>query len=220
MIKRISKSEFLTEFKEEIIEWTKLNEENILSSIQKYCWKHKSHEDSVKERNNLEREIVLSRQKYDGGIDLETADKIFQWGFGKRFPVREQQKVIEITREAFSFVDRGDYYNGIKKLMALKGIGISSASKIIGLSNQNSLAILDSRVGHALRTLKKNSNKIILCPPDRSYKRDYDYTTKNGWAINYERFIWTLEIMVEYFKSKGFSVRMADVEMALFVMGE
>lgn len=58
------------------------------------------------------------------------------------------------------------------KLMSIRGVGIAGATKIIGLSDQENLCIYDSRVGHALRDLRKDGSKIILCPPDRSFKRD------------------------------------------------
>jgi len=220
IVGRISRKEFLKEYRKTILEWLKRNEETIVQSMRKYSWRNKSHEESIRVRNELERAITQSRQKNNGGIDLETADKICMWGFGRVFPLRDPQKVIEITQKAFVYVDKGDYYNGAKTLMSISGVGIATATKIIGLSNQNKLAIYDSRVGYALREMRKNSAKVIPCPPGQSHKRDRDSKTKNGWAMNYERLIWVLEIMIEYFKAKGLSFRIADIEMALFMMGQ
>lgn len=219
-MRRMSKEEFLREFKETILEWLMRNEEALRIAMEKYSWRNKNHEESVKERNALELAIKQSRRKNYGGIDLETADKIHLWGFSKIFPLRDSQKVVEITKKAFEYIDQGDYYQGAKTLMGIRGVGISRATKIIGLSDQNRLCIYDSRVGHALRSLRKNSAKVILCPPDMSYKRDCDQTSKNGWAMNYERLIWTLQIMLKYFNAKSLYFRMADIEMALFVLGE
>lgn len=104
--------------------------------------------------------------------------------------------------------------------MEIHGVGIAGASKILGLSNQEKLCIYDNRVGNALRELKKGGQRIILCPPDRSYKRGQDYTTKSGLAANYEKLIWTLEVIRDHLKEKSHNFRIADIEMALWKMGE
>ena len=57
MLKRVSKSEFLKEFKDEIVKWVKYTQEEILASMQKY------NEDSVRERNDLKQAIRLSRPR-------------------------------------------------------------------------------------------------------------------------------------------------------------
>jgi len=221
-IPRIRKAGFVKEFKETIINWVKEREPELLSILRerKYSWHGKSYKYSVRERDQLESAIKESRKRNDGGINLETADKICIWGFGQKFPLRDQQSTISITREAFEHVDIGNYHEAVKTLMDIPGVGISRASKIIGLSDQENLCIYDSRVGHALRDLKKENIKLVKCPPDRSYKRDFDSTTKGGWATNYERLIWTVEIILEYFETKQQSLRAADIEMALFAMGK
>lgn len=213
---RIEKEAFLEKFKDTIIEWTKRNEKLIVESRKKYSWKGRGSE----KRDELERKINLSRQRHQGGIDLRMADKIYGWGFGRIFPLRDADDVKRITKEAFDFVERDDYYQAVKVLMNIPGVGLAGATKILGLSDQERLCIYDSRVGHALREIRKGEKKIILCPPDRSYKRDYDATTKNGWAANYEKLIWTLEVMRDYLKEKGHNFRIADIEMALWVIGK
>ena len=179
-----------------------------------------SYEDSARKRNRLELEINESRKRNNGGIDLDTADKICIWGFGRKFPLRDQQEIIKITKKTFDHVDKEEYSQAVEKLMEISGVGISRASKIIGLSDQSKLSIYDSRVGNALKDLKKDNVKLIKCPPDRGYKRDFDRTTKKSWATNYERLIWTIEIMQEYFRTKQQPLRAAEIEMALFVIGE
>ena len=105
---RMEKDVFLQKFRDVIIEWTKINEKLIVESRRKYFWKGKGSE----KRDELEREINLSRQRYQGGIDLRTVDKIYDWGFGKNFPLRDEEKVKRVTREAFEFAARvgfGDF---------------------------------------------------------------------------------------------------------------
>ena len=105
-------------------------------------------------------------------------------------------------------------------MMEFDGVGITGATKIIGLSDQDKFCIYDSRVGNALRNLKKDGKKIVLCPPGRVPGRDCDHTSYRQWAINYQRLIWTLEIMRDSQKEKDPNLRIVDIEMALFMMGK
>ena len=102
--------------------------------------------------------------------------------------------------------------------MSINRIGVSSASKIIGLFDQNRLAIYDSRVGTALRSLTHDGTRIIKCPPGRS--RPGDMCSKNVWANNYEQMLWVLEVIRNYLIEKGYPFSITDVEMALFMMGK
>jgi hypothetical protein len=129
------------------------------------------------------------------------------------------EEFIRETREVFQFLDRGDCYQACRKMMlATSKNHPAGPTKILGLSNQEKFAIYDSRVGNALRGLKKGEMKLILCPPGRG--REGDYASLNGWAINYEKLIWTLEVMRDYLKEKQYNFRIADIEMALWVMGK
>lgn len=213
---RMKKDAFVEKFKETIMNWVENKESEILRIING----KKYPEKAVEERNQLELAINESRERNNGGVDLDILDRICIWGFYRKFPLKDPYQAIEITREAFEHVDKENYCEAVSRLMDISGVGISRASKIIGLSDQHKLCIYDSRVGHALRDLKKENIKLIKCPPDRSFKRDCDYTTKSGWAMNYERLIWAIEIIREYFETKGYFLRAAEIEMALYVMGE
>lgn len=184
---------------------------------------NRSHEASIAKRDQLERDINLSRENNNGAIALPVLDDICIWGFGQQFPLRDPKEVMRITKEAFDFVDKGDLYNGILKLIDnIEGVNISRASKIIGLSDQNDLCIYDSRVGHALRTLRIGSIqlKLIKCPADKGGKRDRDSATNKGWATHYERLLWTIGVMRNYFRTINRPLRAADIEMALYIIGK
>ena len=99
------------------------------------------------------------------------------------------------------------------------GVSISRASKIIGLSNQNIFCIYDSKVGQALENLKKDGVKLVRCPPSRGHKRHFDSGTYKVWARNYERLIWIIEMMQDYYETKSLKLRAADIEMALCDIG-
>ncbi len=219
---RCGKEEFVEKFKPYIIEWTQSNEALILKTIRdkKYSWNKKSYESSIKKRNDLEYIINKSREVNANGVDLSTLNKVTQWGFGRNFPLGDETKVLDITREAFSKVEKRDYYEASKCLMQISGVGIARATKVIGLSNQADLCIYDSRVGNALKGLTVNGKKLIKCPRDEGSKRPYDTATKDEWAINYERLIWIVGVIQEYFMSKEIKITAAELEIALFMIGE
>jgi len=215
------REKFVREFRDTIIDWVELHKKDILD-YRSYRWRGKTYEESVKARNALEKAIKLSRCRNNGGIDLETADKIYMWGFGKRFPLRDEQEVVEATREAYQFLDDGDCYRACKRLMRINGVGVAGATKLLGLSDQENFCIYDSRVGNALSDLRKDGEKIILCPPGRTTIKGDSVSPVNAeheWAENYQKLVWTLEIIRECLKAKSHNCRIADIEMTLFMMG-
>ena len=216
----MKKEEFVAEFKNTIIEWSKLHETDLLD-YRSYRWKGKTYEESVKLRNALEEAITGSREKNEGGVNLETVDKIYDWGFGKPFPLRNRENVLEVTREALCFLDKDDCYHACKSLMQINDVGVAGATKVLGLSNQEKFCIYDSRVGLALSDLKKDGKKIIRCPPGRRTKGDYVSYEKwnHEWSLDYRKLIWTLEIVRDYLRGKASNLRISDIEMALFMKG-
>jgi hypothetical protein len=42
----------------------------------------------------------------------------------------------------------------------------------------------------------------------------------NNWAEQYQRLIWTLEVIRDHLNTKGHTFRIADIEVALFMMGK
>lgn len=213
-----AKSDFVSRHKNSIIEWTEKNEDKIISGRHAYGWKNKSTLQCVKERNDLSKAIIQSRIRNSGGVDLDALDKIAKWGFGIDFPLRDPEGALNVTRDAFTYLDNGNLKEAVKILLALNKVGISLASKVIGLFDQENLCVYDSRVGAALRDLKYGNKRMILVPPGRG--RAGDSATDNRWAENYEKLIWNLEIVRDYLNEKGCTFRIADVEMALFMMGK
>lgn len=211
---------FLDKFQDAIIKWARLHENELLN-YRSYRWKHATYEESVKMRNELEEIITISRKRNDGGLGLHVLDRIYQWGFGKDFPLRNEQYILKITKKAFKYLDQGNCYNACRTLMQMKGVGVAGATKILGLSNQNRFCIYDSRVGKALKDLQKDERKIIRCPPGRCIKGDYIPYERwdHEWALNYQKLIWTLEIIRDCLKEKDPNLRVADIEMALFMKG-
>jgi hypothetical protein len=218
---RTLKQEFFEKNHEKIDSWTEENQAALVSGRKRYCWKNKSLLESLEIRNSLSRLIVKSRVRNNGGVDRDTLDEIMAWGFPNEpvFPERDSNKCLEITREAFNLLDEGKPSDAVLKLMPINGVKISRASKVIGLFDQNYLAIYDSRVGNALKTLTIEGEKMIKCPPGRNRPGDSD-CKPNDWAKNYERLLWVLEIIRNKLIEQGFLFSIADVEMALFMMGQ
>lgn len=219
---RIGKAEFISEFKNFVSAWVRNNDARILETIaeKKYSWNGECYIASIERRNALEYAINKSRKIYDNGVDLVTLNRITKWEFGRNFPLTNNEEALKITREVFGYVDKKDYFEASKQLMQISGVGIARATKVIGLSDQENLCIYDSRVGNALKGLVIEGRKLIKCPPDQGLKRDCDVASKNEWALNYERLIWVVEIIKEYFLSKGAKFKAADIEIALFMMGD
>ena len=210
---------FIRKYKQAIIEWTGKNEDKIVSGRLGYSWKNKTTFDCVRERNEVSKAIIMSRIKNCGAVDIDTLDKVTQWGFNKEFPMKNPEEVLKITKKAFDYLDEENMKDATITLLNIQGVGISRASKILGLSDQENLCIYDSRVGKALKDLKCENEKIIPCPPGRTYPGDQGLTDEK-WAENYQRLIWTLEIVRDYLNEKGHTCRLADVEMGLFMIGK
>lgn len=79
-------------------------------------------------------------------------------------------------------------------------------------------AIYDSRVGTALRTLLDGDERIVKCPVGRS--REGDMCNDEAWADNYVILLVVLGVIRDRMNEKGYPFNIADVEMALFMMGK
>jgi hypothetical protein len=213
------KEEFIKKYGQTIIKWTKRHRDKIVSARRRYAWGNKSTVDCVRERNAVSKAIIMSRIKNGGAVDLDTLDQVMVWGFGTRFPMRDKKEVLTITKKAFASLDKGKLKDATMTLLKVEGIGISRASKILGLFEQENLCIYDSRVGNALKGLKHDGKKLIPCPPGRKIPGDLG-VTPHGWADSYQKLIWTLEIVRDCLNERGQTYRLADVEMGLFMIGK
>ncbi len=211
---------FLEKYGNLIAAWAKENRDALLIGRRNYRWQHESLSESIDRRNNLSKLLVLSRIKNNGGVDRQTLDAIMAWGFpNPLFPERNEQKCLDVTKEAFYLLDDGKPAEAVLKLMSINAVGISRATKIIALFDQNNYAIYDSRVGNALKSLRFNGDKIIRCPPGMNRPGDNDCSAKD-WAESYQKLLWVLGIIRNELNEQGYPFSIADVEMALFMMGK
>lgn len=228
------KEEFTEHFKELITDWLKRREKKILGVIfgadETPIWDGKTYREVMTERNERENKVKASRKRNNGGIDKDVAREILEWGHASLRPLSDisNEDFIQLTRDVFELADQGKYFRAAHKLMKglYKSGGIAGATKLIGLSNQDTLCIYDSRVGHSLSDLKKGCRKLVLHPPGRQYCPECNSTTQRSWAKNYERLIWTLEIIRDYLAKKlaqvgsPFNLRISDIELAFFALGK
>lgn len=214
------KGEFLEQYGAVISGWTDTHLEAVLKGRRDYTWKNEDPVASLNRRNTVQADIVASRIRNQGGVDLETLDKVMEWGGFPPFPLRAEKQVIDATREAFRLIDEGSFIDGVMVLLGIPGVGISTASKIVGLFDQNRFAVYDSRVGNALRSLVVDGERLVKCPASRLASRPGDTGTDREWARNYERCLWILETIRDNLLRSGYCANVSDVEMGLFMMGK
>ena len=214
----VDKEQFLKKYKATILDWAKTHKLQIIEGRKNYSWKDKQPQACLMERNAITESINFSRSQNSGGIDLVTLDMILSWGGFGKFPLRDEQKVLEITREVFGLVDKGKVSEAVEELLAIDGVGITQVSKIIGLFDQNRFCIYDNRVGTALKTLQFAEKPVLKCPVGP--KKAGDICSDERWGENYNHLIWTLEVIRDYLNKEGYPFSIADIEMALFMMGK
>jgi hypothetical protein len=214
----LNKDLFIKKYKKVILDWAQDNKLRLIEGRKNYSWNDKEPKACLQERSQVSKAIVLSRIQNSGGVDLETLDMIMKWGDFSEFPLRNKDKVLELTRRVFNFVDKGKISEATKLLLAIEGVEIGQASKIIGLFDQERFCIYDSKVGEALNTLQFTEKPVSKCPPGP--KKAGDICSDSRWGENYQRLIWTLEIIRDYLHLEGYPFSIADIEMALFMMGK
>lgn len=209
--------DFKDKYGEVIRLWAEEHFDELVEGRRRYSWRDKPTIECLRERNAVQAAIVKSRIDNAGGVDLRTLDMVMDWGRLNRFQL-EEDKALRVTREAFKLLDCGDVRGAVRALLGIYGVGISSASKVLGLFDQSRFAIYDSRVGSALRSLLYEGKRLVKCPAGRG--RSGDACSDEVWAKNYERLIWVLEVVRDYMNERGYPLSVGDVEMALFMIGK
>jgi hypothetical protein len=212
------KENFLRQYEKTIRVWTGGNKYKLTRERINYRINNKSTKQSIESRNLLAKNIVLSRIKNQGGIDLHTIDSVMKWAGYPPFPLRDEVTVIDITRKAFHRLDLGDIIGAIEKLLSINDVDISIASHLIGLFDQYRYAVFDNRIGKAFRTLRYSGERIIKCPPGRNQMGDM--LSNSEWAKNYVFLIWTLWVICDRMNEEGVLFNIADAEMALSAIGD
>jgi hypothetical protein len=214
----LDKDLFFEKHEKVVLDWAKNNKDRLVEGRKNYSWNENEPRACLAERNQISEAITLSRIQNGGGVDLETLDMIMSWGDFHQFPLRDETKALEVTRKVFELVDKGKISQATTELLKIKGMDIARASKIIGLFDQDRFCIYDSNVGEALQTLQFTEKPALSCPAGPH--KPGDICSDERWAENYQHLIWTLEIIRDYLNAQGYPFSIADVEMALFMMGK
>ena len=214
----LKKRQFLEKNKTTILDWAKTNKSRLLEGRQNYSWGDKEPGVCLADRKEITDSIKFSQSQNNGGIDLITLDMIMESGGFSAFPLRDEQKVLDITRKVFNLINQNKVSKAVEELLSIDGIEIAQASKIISLFDQNRFCSYDTNVANALKTLKfaeKPALKCLLGP-----KKPEDICSDERGGENYLHLVWTLEVIKEYLNKEGHPLSTADIEMALFIMGK
>ena len=214
----LEKIQFLEKNKEIIFEWTKNNKSRLLEARKNYSWGDKEPRVCLAERKEITDSIKFSKSQNDGGIDLKTLDIIMESAGFSKFPLRDEQKVLDITRKVFNLITDNKVSEAVEELLAIDGIEIIQASKIISFFDQNRFCSYDNNVANALKTLKFAEKPVLKCPV--GHKKPDDICSDKRWGENYLHLVWTLQVVKEYLNKEGYPLSVADIEMALFMMGK
>jgi hypothetical protein len=174
-------------------------------------------QESLSLRNQLESRIQndLNNRGY---LDKTTFDAVMIWGFGRPSNLTDTA-IKEATQIAFKYLAQERLKDASLTLTKLPGIGISRASKILALSDQNNLGIYDSRAAHGLSDLSCDGRRMIPIPPGKVIAGDSHLSTDN-FCSAFEQYVWVLRGLHNYCQndstlSRHFG-RVSDLEIAFF----
>jgi len=178
-----------------------------------------SREVSLERLNELERAINKDLKLYNGGISKQLFVDIEIWGFGhSNIDDISNKEIEDATRASFKYLRQGKLKEAAENLSKIKGVGISRASKVLAISNQNIYGIYDSRTALALKDIQISGKPILPIPPGQQRPS----TFRGDYNAGFECFQWILRYMLPKFKKEFgecVSWRVADVEIGIWVVG-
>jgi hypothetical protein len=196
------------------------NKSKIVKGWQSFQWPlGMSREVSLERLNELERAINKDLKLNNGGISKQLFVDIEIWGFGHtNIDDVSNTEIEDATRESFRYLQLGKLKEAAENLGKIKGVGISRASKILAISNQNIYGIYDSRTALALSDIQISGKPILPIPPGQQRPSIF----RGDYNAGFERFQWILRYMLPKFKKEFgecVSWRVADVEIGIWVVG-
>lgn len=155
-----------------------------------------------------------------GFLSKETFDEILKWGFGRASNLTETD-VQAATKEAFARLAQGDEAGALRRLRELPGIGVSRATKILALSDQQNLGVYDSHAAAALSSIRKGDRPLIAVPPGQSKGlKGTSTASQERLTRDYPKYTAVLRRLLENAKRDQRYARtfkgVADLEQALF----
>jgi hypothetical protein len=172
------------------------------------------------ERNKLEQSLRSDLDTH-GFLSKATFDSVMKWGF-KRGSSCSEEEINQATGLAFRHLKQDRLGDAARELVKLRNVGMSRASKVLALSDQNELGIYDSRSAYGLSDLvDAGGHHLILIPPSRSKKIRCDNKTKEEYCAAFQKYTWVLRFLRRLAQKDDLLrtafTRIADLEVALFM---
>ncbi|MBZ5653673.1 MAG: hypothetical protein LAO56_00185 [Acidobacteriia bacterium] len=185
-----------------------------------YEWGGVRGQAALEERNKIERKIRmdLAGQRC---LSKATFDSVMNWGF-KRDSECSEEEINRATHFAFQRLEEDRLGEAARELVKLRNVGISRATKVLALSDQNELGIYDSRSADGLSDLVNSAGRhLIPIPPSRSKKIKGDHKTKEEYCAAFESYTWVLRYLRRLAGNddslRAAFTRIADLEIAFFM---
>ena len=163
---------------------------------------------------------ITAEAAAEGSLSHESFQRISVWGFRRRVPGLDDDSVRSATREAFRLRAAGQQDAAIRALCDLPGVGVSTASKVLAMSDPDRSAIYDSRAATALHELRDQDGRpLIPIPPGRG-RRGSGTSSQHADAYPHYLLILRAIVIIARLVPRLRRLRtIEDVEKALFVLG-
>lgn len=199
--------------------------DRIRNELSNFYWNGDDFKEGWEKRRALEKNLRVAIDDLSESGIAASITEIYRWGFERNAPNvdgDDWRKDAGAMIRAFSNSDSAvsQQKDALNKLLGHKGIKIATASKWVCFCDQTKYAIYDSRVSIALRDIVGTNGRRFFPTVGRRQikgsKYPYGSTLKPSQLVEkYFLYLDTLRII-----SKRIDLRVAEIEMALFMIGE
>jgi hypothetical protein len=213
----VTAESFLAAHAAELERWWDQIKDEALQWKRAYEWPRGTNYDAAfKMRSELE-QTIKSEIDTKGFLSKAAFDEVLKWGFGHASMCSERE-IQDATKCAFEHLRKGRIAQAARESVKLSGVGISRASKVLALSNQQEFGIYDSRSVHGLSDfVGPNGQRIIPIPPGRVIRGDF----RKDYCDAFEHYTWILRHLRKLASTSGSLggefARVSDLEIALFM---
>jgi len=204
--------DFLSRWKHVIGHYYSERKQSIIEARGQYTWSGF--------RDALEKRIQQALAMNGNGVKIDIFEEVEYWGFGVKTisKYNDEDTILRKTKVAFDNLKLGRLKEAAEERDGLPHVGPARATKLLALSDQKIYGIYDARASNALREVNYLAGQIIIpVLPGRTITG-----TGGNHALGFENFTWALRFMAESFSTEYPECkawRVADVEMALFILG-
>lgn len=173
-------------------------------------------EEALRRRAELSRLLAEDFQA-NGSLGAQSVAPVMLWGFGSQ-TVPPEAALRAATAIAVPALERDHLRKASQPLLRLPNWGISRASKVLALWDQDRFGIYDSRVADGMSDLVLDGNPLVPVPPGRRVRGTSPRV--GGWPAAFELFTTVVRRLRDRSRSDGrtrTAIRTAsDVEIAFF----